>query len=149
MSRTDKDTPWWVQAKHWEPVHSRYCVESRLYWYRQHYPERVHECDLPEGPEVKHPFRRRTIRGVVQTEKERCQWWPVVKYYSWDKDAQRGAYWWTSPPRDFRRAVFYGPERRRKREECRKAAQEYNSWGEVETDPWGRPSRNSAQWDWH
>lgn len=83
MSRTDKDTPWWMQAQWYEPVHRR-CSTSHGHWFlygdyrygsgvRQ--PELRPVCDLPEDPLEKRDGRWWHF--------DRCHWRPVDRVYRW------------------------------------------------------------------
>lgn len=123
MSRTDKDVPWWVAAEWYVPEH-RYCREagsSRRSW--QYSPWGDRECDLPESPIHHNPYMRARWRG--RAKEVHCFWeaeWPWrLRYrYTW------------GPTREDRRLAWWGPDRRRIRDECRKAAQEYRGTGDVE-----------------
>ena len=52
-----------------------------------------------------------------------------------------------SPPADYRRAVFHGPQRRAVRDWARDSVRRHRSGMEIEPEPEGR-ARNSAKWMW-
>jgi hypothetical protein len=119
MSHTDKDDPWWVRAKWWEPRH--YCQEYGIGYRRGSY-----HCDLPQEPIVSincKPWRSRT----------RCAWYPdfpdtQVKY--------------RQHKRESRRLFFHGPLRMKERLATREVVK-----GNIDVEfPDGR-GRHSVLWD--
>lgn len=121
MSRTDKDKPHWVRAEWYVPVHT-YCQfdDQRFGWFR--FPDGPRECDLPEDPVYRNP---RGPRGWLVRTSWNCTWeaeWPWKRRYRWTR----------APRRVERRLGWYGPDRRRVRDECRVALQEYRGSGDVE-----------------
>lgn len=65
--------------------------------------------------------------------------------YRYDYRHTRG-----TPPADFRRSIYHGPERRRERDDLLEMAKDYNSNWTLEDDGdfFNRQGRNSARWDW-
>lgn len=126
MSRTDKDTPYWVTATWWEPYHAR--CENGIRNYR--IPRRHRDtCNLPAEPVIQH-YRTRTWRTG-------CHWSP---------DWTRRHY--PNPPHDAIRQQWNGPERAAARDECRRAAAEYRATGTVDTIPTTRQHRHCTRWLW-
>lgn len=127
MSRTDNTDPLWVRAEWWEPRHflcPRTCVSR---WYR--------DCDLPDEPVRQHPQLVTHRAGDPH-----CRWLPCwTESWSW---AKRGAPFWSWQP------IYTGPERRRVRDQCRKAMQEYRGSGEVDIIPSTTQHRHVAAWDY-
>lgn len=124
MSRTFKTDPHWVQSiRH------------------AHNTDVIHRCDL--SPD-------RYIRAVnegaecdVDTGREarcfrRSPTWPWANY----------PYCIGSPPGDFIRGLWTGPDRRRSREDCADAAREYNHYGETDVIVGTNQHRHNAQWSW-
>lgn len=129
MSRTDKDTPWWVLSEWYEPRHSR-CQHSR-------FPRPGQQCDLPAAPRLEHPSK-------VRFTGRHCYWyplWPVNfrSYFSWAP---------CPPPRWFRQHTWYDPDRTRTRDDCRKAIKEYRGSGGIDTIPRTDQHKHSAGAIW-
>lgn len=87
---------------------------------RTFYPERSCSCDeLPEAPTC-------TAERVYRTYGGR-----------------------QTAPRDYRRDLWFGPERARERDDLRGAAREYNAYGEVDDFDFPNPqARHQASWWW-
>lgn len=130
MSRTDKDQPYWMLSEYWAAHH-----ESCQYatWRRGR-----RECDLPPEPIRQHPERH---NGRTRLYRPSCTWWPTWDYY-YRPYGPRGVPTW------FVRAYFTRPDRRRVRDECDSARQEYNATGEVDTIPSVNQHRHQARRDW-
>lgn len=127
MSRTDKDTPWWVVAEYWKPVHRFTCVTSR-------YGRR--DCDLPPEP------LRRHRSAQPRFPKQQCHWMP-----EWPPDHISSYPWSVGPaPRWFRDHVWRDPERALVRDQCILARKEYNGNGEVDVIPSTEQHRHCAAW---
>lgn len=90
MSRTDKDTPYWVRAEWWEPRH-------RCWGHRP--------CDLPDSPSSGNPNTNR------RTSWRSCFWWP-----EWNDSQVR----YRKHKREWRRYEFHGPQRAEVRDAARK-----------------------------
>jgi hypothetical protein len=122
MSRTDKDVPWWVATEWYEPDHNG-CQSAPSHVVRwTASPRESRVCDLPEVPTRHNPYMR-AWRG--RKREMHCVWeaqWPWKARYR---------YGW-GPTREDCRLVWWGPDRRRIRDECRKAVQEYRGTGDVE-----------------
>ncbi len=127
MSRTDKDLPFWMLSKQWEPDHWR-CQYSNF--------SNGRECDLPAEPVLTRPDKT-----TWRTAKRGCCWAPCWDHY-YSLVGARGVPPW------FVRMEFTGPERRRVRDECRSALKEYNATGDVDTIPSVTQHRHMARWDW-
>lgn len=127
MSRTDKDTPWWVVAELWKPAHFR-CPNAivRRWWTIER------DCDLPAEPLVAR------YRGSRRRSGMNCHWSPVWPFAHWNG--------LPGPPKDFRDLVWNGPTRRAVRDDCRKAAKEYRGEREVDTMPPTAQHRHCARW---
>jgi hypothetical protein len=128
MSRTDKDAPWWVQTDWYLPMHEM-CQAGPYARYRWQTSQRgARECDLPETPVRKaKSYRRRSIWRLTE-EQMHCYWEP-----EWPWEQRRYSFTW-GPRREDRRLAWWGPDRRRVRDECRAARKEYRGFGDVETD---------------
>lgn len=128
MSRTDKDLPFWMLSNLWEPDHVD-CQHAL--WRRGR-----RECDLP--PE---PIRTRPVKSTWRTRVHGCSWVPTWDHYArpWGP---------AGVPTWFVQLEFTGPERRRVRDECRAAMQEYRATGEVDTIPSITQHRHMARWDY-
>jgi hypothetical protein len=92
MSRTDKDLPYWMLSKTWEPNHV--ACEHAL-WRRGR-----RECDLPDSPVMERPIISRW-RSNTPTG---CYWSPTWDHF-W-RPAEKGVPTW------YVRLEFTGPERR-------------------------------------
>jgi hypothetical protein len=110
MSRTDKDVPNWVRTEYYTPHHARRCPNG---WWNADRHLDVQECTLTPTP----------VRASPSTLKETsCHWSPSWVWKNYTPSSQdRRWYWW-------------GPDRARVRDACRKAAQEYNGSGETEIE---------------
>ena len=104
MSRTDKDNPWWVDAKEYEPVHRHGWIKRAKYrkepreWKRfvknaddeyrwetfsyyvkvveSFYWEDRGDCDLPNLPNRKRDMRNRNHHHLGVKPTSRCYWEP-------------------------------------------------------------------------
>jgi hypothetical protein len=128
MSRTDKDLPFWMLSKMWEPFH-RNCQFALLRRGRR-------ECDLPAEPVVERPVRFNWVTATAG-----CCWCPTWDHY-YRPYGPRGVPTW------YVRLEFTGPDRARVRDECRAAMAEYNATGEVDVIPSTTQHRHMARWDW-
>lgn len=115
MSRTDKDVPWWVTAKLWEPRHS-YC---QFDWSRWRTFTFTRECDLAPEPML-HMWRDRYRRL-------HCHWRPVWVEY---KGARHRSQWM-----GFVDVIDKSPSKAKVRDSCIAAKKEYNSTRWVDTEP--------------
>lgn len=124
MSRTDKDVPWQIAAEWYEPLHM-YCEHDTLHHYRPSVLNgKRRDCDLP-----KHPggyLHHSSWRGDWRRDVYRCSWSPEFPWKHRRYTVTRG------PHRDERR-LYWGHERRRKRDECRAAKKEHRSTGYIES----------------
>jgi hypothetical protein len=147
MSRTDKDTPDWVTATWWKPRHA--CHPRRWIRERQYFtfnggqlvPYRTvpahwipaRGCDLPPEPAGTWP----------------APGWPRGMGCHWEPDHTGGRRrWYSSPPRWYRRHVWYGVERTRLRTERQHMIKEYRAGGTVDTIPATDQHRHCATWLW-
>ena len=125
MSRTDKDMPAWVTATRWKPYHV--CQEGHALSY-QKWNE---ECDLPTAP--------RRVRPVPRTWRSRnrmsCEWVMV-----WERRSMG------SVPKSFLDHQYFNPERRRTRDDSRKALAEYRATGKVDVVHSVRQARGEGRW---
>ena len=134
MSRTRKDQPWWVRAEWWEPEH--WCQDyGRSRWYRC----RPH-CDLPAEPIVNYLD---TAKYQGPRQRRSCCWVPV-----WPPRTDGGYYYQVAPPKWFVNHVSIAPTRRRVRDDCRRAIQEYRATGDVDIIPPIDQHRHCATWLW-
>lgn len=111
MSRTDKDTPWWLTAEYWRPRHDR-CKYARFGrdWI---------VCDLAPAPTL--PMYRERSRHP------HCTWMPI-----WDLRYHRKRNGrWIGYVDTFDNV----PTRGLVRDMCRAAAKEYRGDGQVDTEP--------------
>lgn len=134
MSRTDKDTPWWVIADEWSPVHYRCDQAIHSRWItRDDYYNRI--CDLPPEPRIKdyHSDRRprRTTKG--------CRWAP-----EWPKQRRSFGSW--SVPKWFVNHVWNGPQRREARDDALLATKQYRATGDVDVVIPTEQHRHGAVW---
>lgn len=129
MSRTDKDQPWWVAAQWWEPQHYR-CPNARRW--REVRGDRA--CDLPAEPVVGREAWCRRLR---------CRWVPI-----WPARRDGRVLVQSAPPRWFVNHIDTAPTRRRVRDDCRRAVQEYRATGEVDVIPPTDQHRHCATWLW-
>jgi len=130
MSRTDKDTPWWVAAELWEPYHYR-CEAARSGWAGM---SRERDCDLPAEPIISaYRTPRRGLRA--------CLWVPV-----WAPFRNQRRHGQPPPPRWFVDHVWNAPSRRAVRDDCREAAKEYRGTGEIDVVPPTTQHRHCAAW---
>lgn len=127
MSRTDKDLPYWMLSHYWEPDHigCQYAVFDR-----------GRACDLPTDPVLQRP-----VKYMARAHGSVCAWVPTWDHYTkpWGKQGV---------PSRYVRLEFTGPERRRVRDECRAALQEYRGGGEPDTIPTTTQHRHRARWDY-
>lgn len=147
MSRTDKDTPYWVRAEYYTPYHG--CGWMRIPTYRDverqtrdgiRYVDWVRtgyrwtyrgDCELPDYPRRRHPGRWTHRNGK---SRPLCSWEPESP---WASSSQlRGVHktYWC-------RTRFHKPQRNNTRMAARRAVQ-----GDWETEfPDGR-TRHSIAW---
>lgn len=130
MSHTDKDMPYWVTAKRWEPVHWN-CPHDTQWWLGVREPRR--DCDLPDGPDT----TRDRPRFSRRRQPPQCRWEPVYT----GRPCGHVPNW-------FVQHVWTNRERVAVRDQCRRAAAEYRATGEVEVVPSVRQHHHGAQWDW-
>jgi hypothetical protein len=120
VSRTDNTDPDWLRAMS-HPRGYLYHSCSNIYrWQREALP-----CDanLPRP------------RSKGEAQDRNCGW--TMPYSSY-----------VSPSRQDCRIYWWGPERRREREDLRDMAREWNSTGEIESDDFPNyHHRNSAKWE--
>lgn len=125
MSRTDKDTPWWVQTNWYIPVHV-HCQEGPYAKYRWMMSQRgPRACDLPSAPVRIYVRHRNAWRLPI--EDQHCYWEPE---WPWRR---RYLYTWGPRGKD-RRLGWWGPDRSRLRDECREARKQYRGFGDVEIE---------------
>jgi hypothetical protein len=119
MSRTDKDKPYWVDAR-WYAEHTIRCRTGRA------------ECDLPESrPKRPQPWHR---------SDPRCDWtYEDLRTY---QQAAHGV------PRWFCVAMWERPQRTAVRDACHQVVAEYRG-GEVVTMPSVDQHRHRAAWWWY
>lgn len=144
MSRTDKDTPWWVRAVWYEPDHDRTCVLFISANYQHRWGPERNPCDLPSEPVVGDGLglTRRTSKGCHR--KTRCTWSPEYPHRDRFKYTRR-------PDRSFFLADWWGPARTEERDILHDAKKRYHSEG----DPGDREPRghhrhspfNGGWWD--
>lgn len=118
--RADRD-PVWIDGIRVEiRWRATQCTGHRL---RTHHPDRPCSCDATPAAPTCTPER---VYG------------------------SRWAYWSNdTPPREFRRDTWFGPERARERDQLRGAAREYNAHGEVDDFDFDNPqARHRASWWW-
>jgi hypothetical protein len=125
MSRTDKDRPYWVDAKYWEPWHYQ-CGNDNFYsWGFLSRTSKTRECDLPPKPLYSHyrsvNFRR---KGYMH-----CGWVPV-----WERDEHGRDRAHSPVPRWFVNHIWTNPIRVKVRDGCRQAIKEYRASGDVDVD---------------
>jgi len=115
MSRTDKDTPWWVQSEWWVPDHHR-CENSLRTYGRE---PRV--CDLPAEPIRQDRSHPRRYWDKLQS----CTWeaeWPRLFHYNY-----------TTPPSSYDKHLgWWGPDRAQVRDLMLDARKQHRGSGEVE-----------------
>jgi hypothetical protein len=134
MSDTDKDKPYWVTARWWEPEH-RHCqhdARTGRWWPPHRGARRV--CDLPDRPVITRPGRV-TWRGGYR--RAGCHW-----------EAVNDRHPFSSPPRWFRDHRWANPQRVAVRDLGRRAAAEYRAGRVVEVELPVNQHRHSARWDW-
>lgn len=126
MSRTDKDAPWWVRAETYSPDHAANCPELQAGPYtRRQYPLRV--CNLPERPVRQRPG----FSGWRHWKDIGCTWDPD---YEFIKNRNKWYPYW-GPRRKDRHFRWWGPDRAKVRDDCRKAQKEYHGSKEVHVVP--------------
>lgn len=144
MSKTDKTTPWWVQAEWYEPLHRHGCEHQPYHWrWTRYTPWDGKPCDLPSEPVIRdcgpHPTR---LNWRKQTE---CRW----------EADQPDAYslpgrklFAIHPPHWLVRHVWNGPERVRERK-LNDVIKDYRANGEVDDFDFANyQHRHGGTWDW-
>jgi hypothetical protein len=126
VSRTDKDLPWHLKARWWEPWHFGCENVTRL---RIGRARQARECDLPAEPD------ERLYRA--HGRRYSCLWHPVT-----------GQGPFGHVPHWYVQYVWTRPERQAARVACGRAVAEYRATGEVDTIPTVRQARNCTQWYW-
>ena len=111
MSRTDKDTPWWVQSDWYEPFHLSCENELRTYG------REPRACDLPAEPTRSH-YRV----AWRKPETWHCKWEAI-----WPR-----RYRYTPPTRCKRHLEWWGPDRAMVRDLVHDARKQHRGSGEVE-----------------
>lgn len=128
MSRTDKDLPFWMLSKFWEPDH-HHCQHAL-------YGAGRRECDLPAEPILERP-----VNFTWRTRHRGCSWSPTWDHF-YRPYGPRGVPTW------FVRLEFTGPDRRRVRDELSRARQEHRATGEVDVIVSTVQHRHMARRDW-
>lgn len=135
MSRTDKDTPWWVFTKEWEEDHCHSYWEKvplekwEAYWRHEWRPLKVvRECDLPLEPRP---------QDYCGRGKHQCQWVPVRPF-----GGNRGY----NAPRWAIEHIDISPTRVKVRDDCILARKQYQATGDVDVIPPINQHRHCAAW---
>lgn len=131
MSRTDKDTPYWVTAEWWEPQHWRCEIAARARWWPQ--DRTVRECDLPDEPVVQYmPWHRHPGR---------CAWAAVHPRQAWHRVFPHVPDWFVNH-------VWSAPQRQASRIQCREAMKEWRGSGDTDVVVTVDQARHGARWLW-
>lgn len=126
MSRTTKDTPYWVRAEWYKPDHQ--CWQGTQYPYLHCRYRR--ECDLPAKP-VRHRFYKYPDQPTM------CTWEPV---WDWKERRVNGVPSW------FVAHTWHNPQRVLMRSQLTRARKEWNGSGDTDVDVANYQHRNQARW---